>query len=121
MAKEVGISIYFRNNRINIHRRAIYAIGRPQYIHLLINREKKQIFIQSCKMDKDAFKVYYQNNQRNAINCYLNSKWLIRHFADLLGVSYTAESMYFPGIILSDGCTMFVDLNHYEVIPHNLA
>ncbi len=114
-----GISIYFRCHRISIHRSAIYAIGKPKYIHLLINRREKKMFIQGCEQDKDAFKIYYTfSDTENVDKCYIHSKWFIEYFADMLGVAYDSESLCFSGILLEDGRTIQIDLNQYEVIAY---
>lgn len=114
---EIGISIYFRNNRMNIHRRAIYAIGKPSYIHLLFDRERMTLGVQSCERDRDAFRVTYKKGREAATNCYVNSKLLIAYFARIMGVSTMSDSMLFPGVVLDDGITIQVDLRKYEIIP----
>lgn len=115
-----GISIYFRCRRISIHRGTIYAIGRPKYIHLLINRKEKKMFIQGCEQDKNAFKIYYtfSKDGNHVDKCHIQSRWFIEYFADMLGVSYTSESLYFPGVVMDDGRTIQIDLNQFETIAY---
>lgn len=60
MVNECGISLYFRNNRIHIRKGTIEVLNHPAYVHLFINEGKKQMFIQSCEKNKDAFRVYYK-------------------------------------------------------------
>ena len=60
MVNECGISLYFRNNRIHIRKETIEVLNHPAYVHLFINEGKKQMFIQSCEKNKDAFRVYYK-------------------------------------------------------------
>lgn len=60
MMNECGISLYFRNDRINIRKRTIEVLNHPAYVHLFINEGKKQLFIQSSTKNKDAFRVYYK-------------------------------------------------------------
>lgn len=60
MVNECGISLYFRNNRIHIRKGTIELLNHPAYVHLFINEGKKQMFIQSCEKNKDAFRVYYK-------------------------------------------------------------
>ena len=116
-----GISIYFRYRIMNIHRGAINAIGKPKYIHLLINRQEKKMFIQGCEQDRDAFKVYYafSGKNHNVDQCHIRSRWFIEYFADMLGVAYDSESLCFSGILLEDGRTIQIDLNQYEVIAYH--
>lgn len=60
MVNECGITLYFRNDRINIRKRTIEVLNHPAYVHLFINEGKKQLFIQSSTKNKDAFRVYYK-------------------------------------------------------------
>lgn len=61
MVNECGISLYFRDNRIHIWKKTIDALKSPGYVCLFINEARKQLFIQSCKKNKDAFRVYYKS------------------------------------------------------------
>lgn len=60
MAKDCGITLYFRHDCINIRKGTIEVLDWPDYVYLYVNRNKKQLFIQSSTRNKDAFRVYYK-------------------------------------------------------------
>lgn len=114
-----GISLYFAANRINIHKQTIYDLGKPEYIHLLINEKEKQMFIQSCERDLDAFRLYYAPESGDkAGRFYVNAKSLLTYLANVIGVDRNGPSLRFFGILLENGATVYINLKEYEVIEN---
>lgn len=119
MSSETGISIYFRDNRIHIRQKTIHDLGKPEYIHLLINEEKKQMFIQSCERDRDAFRLYYSDEEDNrAQTCYINAKAFLIYLSGVIGVEPGSDSLWYSGKLLADGKTVYIDLREYRKIPY---
>jgi len=121
MAIQAGVSLYFRDNRIHIRRKTIYDLGKPKYVHLLINEREKQMFIQSCEKDKDAFCLNYSAVDDDAERCYVNAKALLQYLASVIGVAYPSDSLWFAGTMLDDGKTVFIDMSSYQTIPYDGA
>lgn len=121
MALETGITLYFRDNRIHIRRKTIWDLENPSYVHLYINEKEKQMFIQSCDRDKDAFRVYYskkeQDDTESAVRFYINAKRLLEYLAKVIGVS-GRESLWYSGELLEDEKTVYINLVDYRVIPY---
>ena len=117
--KESGISAYFTQDKIRIRHKIIEDLDYPEYIHLRVNEEKKYLFIEKCERDMDAFRILYkQALDSKAIrehSCYINAKNFLEYLAGVIGVPTDSPSLRFKGLPMSDG-TVFIDLNHYEVI-----
>lgn len=114
-----GISLYFAANRINIHKQTIYDLGKPEYIHLLINEKEKQMFIQSRERDLDAFRLYYAPESGDKSGrFYVNAKSLLTYLASVINVDRNGPSLRFAGILLEDGATVYINLKEYEVIEN---
>lgn len=121
-----GVSMYFRVDRIHIRKGAIAALGNPHYVHLRVNERKKQLFIQSCEKDKDAFRIYYKpeadTDEESPERCYINAKRLLDYLSRLIGVERYSESLRFYSELIedegSDERLLFIDLTKYDVIPY---
>ncbi|MCD7811224.1 MAG: hypothetical protein LUG91_05150 [Ruminococcus sp.] len=111
------ITFRFNTDRICIWKNTVRSLGNPQYIHLLINEKEKQMFIQVCDHDKDAFRLYYnkRSNGREA-EFHVNAKRLMKYLAKVVSVDYNGPSIRFDGILMEDGITVFIDLRKYEVL-----
>ena len=121
MSMETGISMYFWDHRISIRKQALLDLGNPQYIHLLINKSKKYLFIQRCEeRDNDTFPIQYPEDTEEIDRYYINAKNLMEYLARLIGVPFPSNSLRFNGKIMDDGITLFVDLNEYQVIPYEM-
>lgn len=121
MSMETGISMYFWDHRISIRKQALLDLGNPQYIHLLINKSKKHLFIQRCEeRDNDTFPIQYCEDTEEIDRYYINAKNLMEYLARLIGVPFPSNSLRFNGKIMDDGITLFVDLNEYQVIPYEM-
>ena len=114
-----GISTYFKNEKIRIRYKTIIDLDYPEYIHLRINEERKYLFIEKCSRDIDAFRIRYSHandgKRVNDLSCYINAKNFLEYMAGVIGVPTDSPSLRFSGKLMPDG-TIFVDLNHYEVI-----
>ena len=121
MSMETGFSMYFWDHRISIRKQALLDLGNPQYIHLLINKSKKYLFIQRCEeRDNDTFPIQYREDTEEIDRYYINAKNLMEYLARLIGVPFPSNSLRFNGKIMDDGITLFVDLNEYQVIPYEM-
>ena len=128
---KAGISFYFRDDKVRMRIGTMEQLGCPDYIHLLINEEKKQLFIEKCGKDLDSFHIVYHmrpqesvegsepQNMRAVMNksCYINSKRLMRYLAGVINVPVDSPSLRFEGQIMPDG-RIFIDLSKYTVIPY---
>ena len=119
MMGESGISTYFRNDKIRMRHKTIEDLAYPEYIHLRINEEKKHLFIEKCDRDMDAFSIkYMQAHDGKKVKeqaCYIYARNFLEYMARVIGVPEDSPSLRFSGKLLPNG-TIFVDLNHYEVI-----
>lgn len=80
MSMETGISMYFWDHRISIRKQALLDLGNPQYIHLLINKSKKYLFIQRCEeRDNDTFPIQYREDTEEIDRYYINAKNLMEY------------------------------------------
>ena len=117
--KESGISTYFKGDRIRIRFKTIEELEYPEYIHIRINEDKKQLFLEKCQRDMDAFHIIYscvdEEKKVKTQSCYINAKNFLKHLADVIGVPYDSPSLRFVGQRMPDG-TVFIDLRRYEVI-----
>lgn len=116
MGTEVGMSIYFRANRIRFRNKLIQELGNPTYIHLFIDGKDKIMYVQTCDRDKDAFKMYYREDS-NSENFYINAKVLMQYLAKVIGVPKDSVSLRFEGILL-DEHTIMIALDEYEPIKN---
>ena len=119
MRGESGISTYFKGDRIRMRYKTIEDLKYPEYIHLRLNEEKKYLFLEKCERDMDAFRIEYrqatEGKKVRDPSCYINAKYFLEYMAGVIGVAKNSPSLRFKGQLLPDG-TVFVDLNHYEVI-----
>ena len=125
---KAGISLYFRQDKIRIRIGTMEQLGCPDHIHLRINEEKKQLFIEKCEKDLDSFHIVYQvrpqesgegQNVRAVMttSCYINAKRLLRYMAGIINVPVDSPSLRFEGQLMPDG-RIFIDLSKYTVIPY---
>lgn len=114
-----GLAIYFFDDRIRISDRTMEELGHPKYIHLLLNREEKHMFIRASeKRDNDTFKVI--RHKENGGWCYrIYSKGFVKFLAYLIGVPYPSDSVWYDLEMQDDGETAFIDLNDFHLIPYN--
>lgn len=117
MNAEIGLSISFRWNRIRFRTQLIECIGNPEYIHLLIDRENKLLYVQACERDKDAFKVYFQNDPSDAA-FYIRGKRLMQYLARVIGL-HSVDAVRYVGTPYDPG-TVLIKLKEYEVIAREL-
>jgi len=115
-----GMAIYFHDERIRIFNKTIEDLGYPKYIHLFINETKKQLFIRRAdSRDNDTFKVSYSKTG-GEWRYRISSKWFVRYLADVIGVPFPSESLWFEGTLLPDGITVAIDLNQYHVTEYKM-
>ena len=92
-------------------------LGNPSF--LAINEEKKHLFIEKCDRDMEAFSIKYtQAHDGKKVKeqaCYIHARNFLEYMARVIGVPEDSPSLRFSGKLMPDG-TVFVDLNHYEVI-----
>ena len=113
-----GIAIYFFDDRIRISDRTMEELGSPKYIHLLVNRKEKHLFIRASeKRDNDTFKVV-RHKEHNGWCYRIYSKGFVKFLAYLIGVPYPSDSVWYDLKMLDDGMTASVDLNKYHIIPY---
>lgn len=117
MSAEIGLSISFRWSRIRFRTQLIECIGNPEYIHLLIDRENKLLYVQACERDKDAFKVNFQNDPSDAA-FYIRGKRLMEYLARVIGLR-SEEAVRYVGAPF-DSDTVLIHLKNYEVIAREL-
>lgn len=117
--RESGISAYFKGDRIRIRFKTIEELEYPEYIHIRINEDKKQLFLEKCQRDMDAFHIIYscvnEEKKVKTQSCYINAKKFLKHLADVIEVPYDSPSLRFVGQRMPDG-RVFIDLSRYEVI-----
>ena len=122
MLSDPGVSMYFRDNRLRLHYRTILDLQYPQYIHLRINEEKKQLFIQKCEKDRNAFRLIYNAGRKQGkcgideYSCHINDKRFLRYLSHVVGVPVDSPSLRFRGAMMNDGRTVYIDLTSYEQI-----
>ena len=122
MISDPGLTLYFHSDRLRLRYQTILDLQYPQYIHLRINRSKKQMFIQRCEKDMDAFRVIYRkrNSEKDTgikeQSCHINDRKLLQFLAQVIGVPEDSPSLRFHGRLLPDGETIYIDLSRYEVL-----
>ncbi len=47
-------TIGFQNDQIQINRRAMRALGNPEYVNLMVNQDQKILIIKACKKDESG-------------------------------------------------------------------
>ena len=118
-SQDLKLSFYFRHNRINIGKRTMEAIGMPDYIHLLVSRKKKYLFIKPCKKDKEAFNVYFTHGEGNDDLQYrINEKPLLKWLGQLAGIESETDTVQFSGIYIPQDNAVCFNLREYSVISH---
>ena len=117
-----GVSLYFRDNRLRLRYKTILDLQYPQYIHLRINEKKKQLFIQKCERDRDAFRLIYNTGRKQGkcgideYSCHINDKRFLRYLSHVVGVPEDSPSLRFHGLMMEDGKTVYIDLTRYEEV-----
>ena len=114
MSADIGISLYFRRDRIRFRNRTISELGNPKYVHLFIDSKEKLLYIQSCDRDKDAFKLFYRQEKRDE-EFYIYAKILMQYLASVVGVAPDSVSLRFGGVML-DEQTVMIALDEYEEV-----
>ncbi len=113
-----GLGIYFFHDRIRLSDRTIEELDNPKYIHLLLDKKEKHLFIRaSKKRDNDTFRVIRYRERGGW--CYrIYSKGFVKYLAYLIGLPYPFNSVWYDVTMLEDRQTAFVDLNEYHIIPN---
>lgn len=119
----VGISMYFTSGRVRMLYSTIVELDYPRYIHLRVNESKKQLFIEKCERDKNSFHIIYdgidKKTERKTINeycCHFNSLRFLSYISRLIGVPEDSPSLRFPGRLLPDSKTIYINLNRYVIV-----
>lgn len=113
-----GLGIYFFDDRIRFSEDTMNALKDPKYIHLLINRKEKHLYIRpSEKRDNDTFKVV-RHEDRGGMTYRIYSKGFVKYLAYLIGVPYPFNSVWYDIIMQEEGQTAFVDLKDYHITPY---
>ena len=77
------------------------------------------MFIQSCERDRDAFRLYYSDEEDSrAETCYINAKAFLIYLSGVIGVEPDSDSLWYSGELLADGKTVYIDLREYRKIPY---
>ena len=116
-----GISMYFRDNRINVRKETMRVLGNPRYLKLKVNEQQKVLFLLASERDKDAIRIIInktQDDDDGQQHYYVNAKKLVEYLARLIGVERYSESLRFRGIYMEEENAVCIDLNNYEVIPY---
>ena len=113
-----GLSMYFRSHTIRLRHRTIAELDYPEYIHLRINKDRKQMFIQKCDKDKNAFHLVYRGAEKgiHERSCYIQDTPFLRYLSGVVGVPEDSRSIWFKGYLLDDGKTYYIDLTNYEYV-----
>ncbi|MBR3245353.1 MAG: hypothetical protein IKF90_22100 [Parasporobacterium sp.] len=97
----------------------------PQYIHLRINAARKQMFIQRCEKDRNAFRIIYRKRTGNKDteidenSCYIYDRKLLLYLAGVIGVTEESPTLRYHGRLLPDEETVYIDLSQYEMLSTN--
>ena len=119
IGRNLILAFYFRDKRINIGKKTMEAIGMPDYVHLLLDRREKWLFVKGCEKDNDAFNVYYTTGENSDIlRYYINGKALLEKLAVMIGAEKESESIRFNGRYIEEDDAVFFNLNEYTVIPY---
>lgn len=113
MVNECGISLYFRNDRINIRKRTIEVLNHPAYVHLFINEGKKQLFIQSSTKNKDAFRVYYKPESKKKASKETGNTEL----TDYRAVSQESQEKICPDNLIHEDNSSTINHNSISANP----
>ena len=98
----VKISFSSKNRRVLIHKSTLRALGMPQFIRFLLNRNKKCVAVQVCEaMDRDCFKVpdlkpedVYEISSINFVKMvYTLGSWNINSSYRVSGISYPEKRL----------------------------
>lgn len=113
-----GLAIYFHDERIRIFNKTIEDLGNPKYIHIYIKEKEKQLFIRrSDTRDNDTFRINYSKLD-GEWRYRISSRQFVEYLAGVIGVPFPSESLWFDGVLLQDGQTVFVDLAQYHVVEY---
>ena len=112
------LAFYFRYNKIYIGKKTMAALGMPQYVHLLVDRKEKWLFVKACKRDKDAFNVYYSPVDGDEIRYTINEKPLLLWFSRIIGLDKDSQSIRFEGNFMEEENAVFFDMNKYTFITY---
>ena len=115
-----GLAIYFFDDRIRISDKTMEELNNPKYIHLLVNREEKQLYIRpSEKRYNDTLKVV--RHKENGGWCYrIYSRGFLKFLAYLIGLPYPSDSVWYDLEMQNDGKTALVNLNAYHIVPYRV-
>ena len=99
-SKGIAISFFYCRGRIHIHKAVITTLQSPQYIRLLIHREKKLVIVQPCnEKERDAIKISSRRENKHS-SVFINSVALLTSITELMGWSkqqtYRVNGEYLP-------------------------
>ena len=115
----ISMALCFRDSRINISKKTMEALGMPGYVHLLIDRGQKWLFLKACERDKDAINVYYTTGEGSELFHYqIIGKTLLSLISGIMGVGRYSDSLRLLGSYLPDDEAVYFDMNRYDVIPY---
>ena len=109
------VTIDLKKYRIRIMRNTLNALGRPEYIQILINPSAKEIVIhKSLVEDYLAHKVTYKKVKNKSYELY--SRNLIQSIQDVCPVLIEERSYVIPGKVIQDGNLVKFSLDDAEMI-----
>ena len=113
-----GLGIYFFDDRIRISDRTMEVLNNPKFIHLLLDRNQKLLFVRPSETrDNDTFKVV-RHKERGGVCYRIFSKGFVKYLAYLIGIPYPSNSVWYDVEMKEDEQTAFVDLKDYHITPY---
>lgn len=116
MHKPPMVSLDLRKCRIRIHKSTLHAIGKPDYIQILINPTTMELAIhKSLSEDYLAHKVMYINVKSHCYELY--SRTLIRSIQEVCPSLQADRAYTISGTTVQNGNLVKFSLNDAEILP----
>lgn len=98
-------------NGVTFNKAVTLKLGKPQYVRLLINAEKKLIAVQVCDEDGEKSVQFYKQNRKDILSVRWNGRDLLNTLRELLGDDLQRHGFRIDGTLLREEHAMLFDLN----------
>ena len=99
-----------RNLYITFSKLTLEQLGYAAFVHMFIDQEKKQVFIQACEKDKAAIPFYKEPEEGKQLLVRITGKKNSQRLMELAGVMDCGKGIRFYGDFLPEDNAIVFDM-----------
>lgn len=102
------------DNGINFNKNVLLRMNKPEYVVLLLNREKKQLAIQECCKENTNSVQFYKPSTDIKYGVRFNNRDIENTIAAMMNWNLKESNYRIDGVYLENEHAMLFDLNRFR-------